>query len=191
MVPAVSESMCSHVVASATGVVVRKMGLPVNETLASGSFFAPQWDAVVGYGVSSVLDSFLGDNEPKADLRAARTAPVTFRQRAYPNGTVFEWTSAMMISTAAFPATGALPVPVAPIRLEPVGPRLVAVRQFNTSEFPSEADFAAACGGISPDTLPRGYAVDSNSAWTPTYALYSAEESSPYTNECWVEVVAS
>lgn len=189
--PAVSESMCSNVVTSKGDVTVREMGLPVNETLVSGSFSAPQWDVVVGYGVSSVLDFFLGDNVQKKVFLSARTSPVTFRQRSFPNGTVYEWTSAMMVSTAAFPDPSDIPVPIDPIKLEPVGSRIVAVRQFKTSKFPSELDFTTACGGISAKTLPSGYSIDLSSRWSPTWAIYSGEEAPLYECECWVEVVAN
>ena len=186
--------MCSHEVArsSSSGVAVRKVGLPAAETLVSSSFSAPQWDVVVGYGVSSVLDYFVsGDNVPHMDLRSARTTPITFRQQAFPNGTVSEWTSAMMVSTAAYPNVAAIPAPIVPIHLEPVGARLVAVVQFSTDRFPSEANFSAACAGITADTLPAGYAIDATSAWSPTYALYSAEESPVYENECWLAVLSN
>lgn len=189
--PAVAESMCSRVVATKGDVDVREMGLPANETLVAGSFYAPQWPVAVGYGVSSVLDFFLGDNTEKKVFVGARTTPVTFRQRRYPNGTVYEWTSAMMVSTAAFPDAAAIPTPIDPLKLEPVGSRLVAVRQFNASELPSELDFAAACGGITASTLPAGYAVDAGSRWSPTWAFYSVKEAPVYECECWVEVVAS
>ena len=45
--PAVPESMCSRQVATSSEVKVREMGLPVNETLVSSTFFAPQWDVVL------------------------------------------------------------------------------------------------------------------------------------------------
>jgi hypothetical protein len=189
--PAVAESMCSRVVATRGDVAVREMGLPANETLVAGSFSASQWPVVVGYGVSSVLDFFLGDNTQKKVFVGARTTPVTFRQRHFPNGTVYEWTSAMMVSTAAFPDAAAIPTPIDPLKLEPVDSRLVAVRQFNTSAFPSELDFTAACGGITASTLPAGYAVDANSPWSPTWAFYSGEGAPVYECECWVEVVAN
>ena len=134
------------------------------------------------------IDYFLGDNVPGTNIPTARTAPFTFRQRAFPNGTVYEWTSAMMVSTVAFPDPSALPTPVAPIKLETVGARLVAARQFSTSSFPTEQDFVAACAGISADTLPAGFAVDEKSAWSPTYVFYNAESSTAWESECWVEV---
>jgi hypothetical protein len=192
--PAVAESMCSHEVARRGDVAVRNMGLPASETLAAGSFFAPQWPEVMGFGVSSVLDFFLGDNVRHATILGARTTPITFRQRRFPNGTVFEWTSAMMVSTAVFPAASAIPGAVDPIKLEPVGSRLVAARYLRTSDFPSEDDFDAACAGITADTLPMGYAVNSSSAWSPTFALYSAEGGNGagfYESECWLEVATS
>jgi hypothetical protein len=183
--------MCSQTLATKGAVSVRAIGLPAAETLVSSAFFAPQWEVVVGYGVRSLLDYFQGDNAPKRTFLSARTTPITFRQRSYPNGTVYEWTSAIMVSTAAFPDAAALPEPIDPLKLEPVGSRLVAVRQFSTPSFPSQADCAAACGGVTQDTLPPGYTIDSNSTWSPTYALYSRENSPVYENECWVEVVAA
>ena len=182
--------MCSQELKRRGYVTVRDMGLPPAATLVASTFSASQWDVVVGYGVSSVIDYFTGDNAPKRTFLSARTTPITFRQRSFPNGTVYEWTSAMMVSTAAFPNAAALPEPIDPLKLEPVGFRLVAVRQFNTPHFPSQADCAAACEGITPDTLPPGYMINSTSTWSPTYAFYSSENSHLYENECWVEVVA-
>lgn len=182
--------MCSRVVSSSGAVSVREMGLPASETLVSGSYFAPQWVVAIGYGVSSVLDFFLGDNAQKVDISSARTTPVTLRQQRFPNGTVFQWTSAMMVSTAAYPSKTTIPEPVDPIKFESVGSRLVAVVQFNTTgRFPSESDFDDACAGISSQTLPSGYAIDSTSAWSPTYAFYSGEEAPVNECECWMEVV--
>ncbi len=66
----------------------------------------------------------------------------------------------------------------------------MAVRQFTTPLFPTQADCAAACAGITPDTLPPGYTIDYNSTWTPTYAFYSSESSPAHESECWLEVVA-
>lgn len=188
--PAVPESMCSREVARSGGIAVREMGLPAAETLVAGSFEAPQWGVVIDYGVRSVLDYFAGDNAQGRELPGARTTPVTFRQRAYPNGTVYEWTSAMMASTAQFPDPAALPAGIVPLRLERVGRRLIAAVQFTTAALPSQLDFAAACGGITPGALPPGYAPNASSPWTPTYAIYSAEKSPAYECECWVEVSA-
>ena len=71
-----------------------------------------------------------------------------------------------------------------------VGPQTPQV----PSQWHWQADCDAACGGITPDTLPAGlppgYTIDSNSTWSPTYAFYSSENSPIYENECWVEVVA-
>ena len=188
--PAVGESMCSRAAAARGDVTVREMGLPAAETLVVSAFSAPQWDVVIGYGVSSLIDFFQGDNSESKKFPEARTAPITFRQRAYANGSVYEWVSGMMISTVSFPQPSAIPRAVVPLALEAVGHRLVAARQFSTAgRFPTEAEFAAACGAISAATLPRGYAVNATSPWTPTFVLYSAENSAVYENECWVEVV--
>jgi hypothetical protein len=189
--PAVAECMCSREAARRGDVAVREVGLPAAATLVVSAFSAPQWDVVIGYGVTSLLDFFAGDNARKAQLPGARTAPISFRQRALPNGTVTQWTSGMLVSTAAFPAPASIPAPVDPLALEAVGHRLVAVRQFDTpGRFPTQAEFAAACAGISADSLPSGYAINTTSEWTPTYLLYSAESSPVYESECWVEVTA-
>ena len=95
----------------------------------------------------------------------------------------------MMVSTAAFPDAAAIPTPIDPLHLETVGARFVAVRQVNVSaDFPTLQDFAAACGGIAPATLPTGYAIDTGSHWSPTFAIYSAESAPTYNCECWIEV---
>ena len=189
--PAVAESMCSRDLAVRGDVTVREMGLPANETLIASAFFAPDWPVVVGYAVSSVIDYFLGDNAPSKKIPAARTTPFTLRQRHFPNGTVYEWTGSMMVSTVVFPSASSIPAPVIPDRLEPVASRLVAVRQFNTTTVPSELDFVTACAGISPETLPSGYTIDATSHWSPTLAIYSGQESALFENECWFEVIVT
>lgn len=70
--PAVTESMCSREVARRGDVTVREMGQPASEMLVSSAFSAPQWDEIVGYGVSSVLDYFLGDNVPNQQKYSER-----------------------------------------------------------------------------------------------------------------------
>jgi hypothetical protein len=183
--------MCQRELAAGSEVSVREMGLPANETLVSGSFFAPQWAVAVGYGVSSLIDYFEGDNALHSKFPSARTTPVTFRQKHYPNGTVYEWTSSMMVSTAAFPDPSALPAPVDPLRLEPVGSRLVAVRQFFTVDLPSQLEVATLCDEINAGTVPHGYAIVEDSPWSPTYAIYSGKDSQLYASECWKEVVVA
>jgi hypothetical protein len=96
-----------------------------------------------------------------------------------------------MVSTAAFPDPTLLPAPVIPLRLEPVGSRLVAVRQFFTASFPSELELTTLCDEINPGTVPHGYKIVEDSPWSPTYAFYSAEVSQLYESECWREVVVA
>jgi len=97
----------------------------------------------------------------------------------------------MMVSTAAFPDSSKIPAPAAglpPIQLERVGRRRVAVVQFNTTKFPGQADFDAACGQLAAGPLPRGYVLNMTSSWSPTVVLYSGLLSKLFNNECWMEV---
>jgi len=61
--------------------------------------------------------------------------------------------------------------------------------QFNTTAPPVEADFDAACFRLLNGRLPKGYAFDMASSWSPTYVIYNGEAATYFTSECWAEVV--
>lgn len=95
----------------------------------------------------------------------------------------------MMVSTADFPDSAAIPGVQLPLRLEPVGLRSIAVAQFNTTSPAVEADFISAWDALRFGQLPKGYALNLTSDWSPTYVLYGGQDALFFTNEVWAEVV--
>ena len=172
--------MCSRPVAQAGSVVVREIGLPVNATVAIARVDGPVFYQVLAVGIQTLLGYFKASG-----ILGARTTPITARNVGDFNLT---WVIGMMVSTAAFPDATAIPQPSLPVELEQVGQRSVAVIQFNTTGLPVDADFEAACGQLLDSPLPKGYAFNMSSSWSPTYVLYSGEVSAYFTSECWVEV---
>jgi hypothetical protein len=184
--PAVAESMCSHVVAHAGDVVVREYGLPASATLVTAHVDSTDFYDALTVGVQQILQYFGGDNAQSANIVSSRTTPITMRDLRDNNIT---YIIGMMVSTANFPNNATVPAPFLPVMLENVGARSIAALQFNTSQPPVEADFAAACGRLLAGPLPKGYSFDAASSWTPTYVLYNGEAALFFTNECWAEVV--
>ena len=66
---------------------------------------------------------------------------------------------------------------------------LIAVFQFNTTGFPYIENCQEACGAIQNSTLPKGYAINTSSAWTPAYVFYNGQADVNYTSECWMAVM--
>jgi len=179
--PAVSESMCSNQIAVMGDLIIRQIGLPEAATIVqihgdTGVF----WE-VLSFGIQQILDYFTGNK-----ILDSRTTPITIRNL---NDNNFTWLVGMMISTANFPDNATIPQANLPIQLENIGLRTLAVIQFNTSSLPLQDDFNAACDKLFASPLPKGYKFDLTSTWSPTFALYNAEVSTYYTNECWAEIL--
>lgn len=186
--PAVAESMCSLELARAGDVVVREIGLPASATLVTVPVLGPAFYDDVAAGVEMLLQYFGGANSESKDILSARTTPITARNLGDKN---FSWLVSMMVSTAAFPDNATIPQPSLPVRFENVGTRSVAALQFNTTAPPVEADFDAACGSLLSSRLPKGYAFDEASSWTPAYVFFTGQFASFFTSECWAEVTKS
>jgi len=187
-VPAVPESMCSLAVALAGDIVVREIGLPASAALATVPVDGPDFYDDLAAGVNILLQYFGGENSENKNILSARTTPITVRNLGDKN---FSYLVSMMVSTADFPDNSTIPLPSLPVRLENVGARSVAALQFNTTDPPVEADFAAACGSLLSSRLPKGYTFDASSSWTPTYVFFSGAFASYFTSECWAEVTLS
>jgi hypothetical protein len=183
--PAVAESMCSLAVASAGDIVVREIGLPASATLSSTSVIGSGTYGDIATGVELLLQYFGGQNSANKDILSARTTPITARNLGDQN---FSWFVSMMVSTAEYPDNSTIPQPSLPVRLENVGSRSIAALQFNTTVPPVAEDFAAACGSLLSSRLPKGYAFNEASSWTPTYVFFSSQFASFFTSECWAEV---
>ena len=186
--PAVAESMCSHVVARAGDTVVREYGLPASATLARAEVISTVYYDALATGVEQLLHYFGGQNAAGKNFLSARTTPITVRNL---NDNNLTYVVSMMVSTAAFPDSAAIPQPSLPVRLESVGRRSIATLQFNTTSPPVEADFDAACGRLLSGGLPKGYAFNLSSSWSPTYVLYNGQAATFFTSECWAEVTAA
>ena len=184
-VPAVPESMCSLEVAHAGDIVVREIGLPASAALVSCPVDGPDGYDDIATGVEQLIDYFVGENSANKNILSARTTPITARNLGDRN---FSWRVSMMVSTAEYPDNTTIPAPSLPVRLENVGARYIAALQFNTTDPPVQADFSAACGSLLASRLPKGYAFDEASDWTPTFAYYSSQFASFFTSECWAEV---
>lgn len=179
--PAVPESMCSNEVARRGAIVVREYGLPAAATLAQVRVDDQVFAQARLFGTQLLLEYFVKENH-----NIGRTVPISVRNLGDRNTT---WLVGMMVSTAQYPDSGDIPAPSQPVELEPVGLRTLAAVQFNTSSLPAVEDYDRACGRLLAGPLPKGYAVNKTSSWTPTYVVYSGEGSTSYTSECWAEVV--
>jgi len=184
--PAEYESMCTkELYKEPNDVIIREFGLPLNETLVTVSYGAPQWPVIAAYGITQILDYFSGENnEEKKNILDARTSPYTLR----PSDNYTNWIAGLMVSTSEFYDNTTLPTPIDPVILENVGFRYLAVFQFNTSIFPALMEFQNCESNLTSRSLPTGFSINYNSSWTPTYAIYNGETAKKYTNECWVEV---
>ena len=187
-VPAVSESVCSLEVAHAGDVVIREIGLPASATLVTSPVDGPDFYDDLAAGVELLLQYFGGENSANKNILSARTTPITARNLGDKN---FSWLVSMMVSTADYPDNTTIPQPSLPVRFENVGARSIAALQFNTTQPPVEADFAAACGRLLSSRLPKTYTFDEASSWTPTYVFYSGQFASFFSSECWAEVTKS
>ena len=186
--PAVAESMCFHAVAHSGDVDVRQIGLPASATLARAEVISTVYYDALATGVAQLLQYFGGQNSAGRSFLSARTAPITVRNL---NDNNLTYVVSMMVSTAAFPDSAAIPQPSLPVKLESVGLRSIAALQFNTTSPPVEADFDAACGRLLSGSLPKGYTFDLASSWSPTYVLYNGQAATFFTSECWAEVTKS
>jgi hypothetical protein len=188
IIPAVAESMCSTVVVpgNAEGVAVRSYGVPASEVLVTD--FTPSnfaYGEVLSISVSNIFYYLELANSANRSFLEDRTVPITVR----PPG-ADGWLVSMMVSTAAFPDPAKVPTPNNfEMHLESVGARLVAAFAFNTTALPSEAEFKAACEKARTGK-PAQYTVVEG-LWTPTYVLYSPQNATLWTSECWIEVKPS
>jgi hypothetical protein len=180
--------MCSHVLARAGDIVVREYGLPASATLARAEVISTVYYDALVTGVTQLLQYFGGQNSAGRSFLDARTTPITVRNL---NDNNITYVISMMVSTADFPDSAAIPQPSLPVKLESVGLRRIAAVHFNTTSPPVEADFDAACERLLSGSLPKGYAFDAASSWTPTYVLYNGEAATYFTSECWAEVTAT
>lgn len=189
--PAVNESMCSNQVATAPyGIIVREIGLPVNETLITASAGGSYLSAVPA-AIGTIFSYFSGSNDEQRTITSATTVPFLI----FPPGPYApvptEFTVSMMISTAQFPDSFLIPHPNPGAgSLKSVGNRFVVAFQFTTpGRLPYQAEFEEACGAILGSALPTGFIMNNVSQWSPTWVLYNAQAyTGNWTNECWMEV---
>lgn len=188
MSPARNESMCFlPITSTADEIYIREMGIPMNETLVETIVTLKDWTVVVNFGVAQIINYFSVANSEKKSILESRTVPISIRPKVDPttNETV-SFTVGMMVSTAKYPNPNTIPKP-SYISLANVGKRIIAVKQFTSATLPTEYEFKKTCQAIQTG-LPVGYTIDTNSAWSPTYAIYNGQDAKEFTNECWYEV---
>ncbi len=177
LLKAVNESMCSNQVAAAPfGILVRQIGLPVNETLVVATAAGTYFNAVPA-AVATIFSYFGGANDEQRVITSATTVPLVI----FPPGPFapsrYAWSVGMMISTVQFPDKFLIPNPnPGSGTLQTVGDKYIVAFQFTTpGRLPYQAEFEEACDAILGSALPPGYAVNNVSQWSPTYVIYNAQ----------------
>ena len=188
ILPVINESLCytEIVPTNPSGVSIRQYGFPSNATFATGAGSGPFINGVQG-GIASVLTYFSGANDEQRNILTARTTPFA----VIPPKSGATYIVNMQISPSLFPDDFLIPRPNPPVHLSKVSDNigLIAVFQFNTTGFPYIENCQEACGAIQNSTLPKGYAINTSSAWTPAYVFYNGQADVNYTSECWMAVM--
>jgi hypothetical protein len=191
VVPILNESLCFDVLAptDASGVTVRLYGFPANASFvsspASGAYLA-----AVPASITGVLNFYSGQNDEQRNILSSRTVPFAITPpKAGVSGT---WVAYNQVSPAQFPDDFKIPRPnPGPTKVSLVSSNInmMASFQFNTTGMPYLEDFQEACGVIQNSTLPSGYAVNTTSAFSPTYVFYNGMSDANFTCECWMAVM--
>ena len=189
IVPVVNESLCYTQVVpkNPSGVEIRQYGFPANATFvtATGS---GAWPNGLQSGIASILSYFSGANDEQRTFLQARTVPFA----VIPPKSGVAYTVSMQVSPAQFPDDFLIPRPNRPVTTSLVSDNIgpIAVFAFNTTGFPYLENVQEACGVIQNSTLPSGWAVNTSSAWSPTYVFYNGQADANFTSECWMAVYA-
>ena len=187
IVPVVNESLCFTELAptNPSGVSIRQYGFPANATFVT-AVGGGAWPTGIQSGIASVLSYFSGANDEQRNIMSARTTPFA----VIPPKAGNSYTVNMQVSPSQFPDDFLIPRPNPPVRtslvVNNIGP--IAVFQFNTSGFPYLENCEEACGVIQNSTLPAGWAVNTTSAWSPTFVFYNGQADVNFTSECWMAV---
>jgi hypothetical protein len=188
IVPVLNESLCFTEVVpkNPSGIEIRQYGFPINATFVTGVGSGPFINGVQG-GIASVLTYFSGANDEQRNILSARTTPFA----VIPPRSGATYVVNMQVSPSQFPDDFLIPRPNPPVRMSRVADNigLIAVFQFNTTGFPYLENCQEACGVIQNSTLPSGYAINTTSAWSPTYVFYNGQNDANYTSECWMAVM--
>jgi len=187
IVPVVNESLCftELVPVNPSGVSVRQYGIPANATFVS-AVAGGVWPSGVQSGIASILSYFTGANDEQRNIAAARTTPFA----VIPPKAGNTYATYMQVSPAQFPDDFLIPRPNPPVKTSLVSDNIgpIAVFQFNTTGFPYLENCEEACGVIQNSTLPAGWAVNTSSAWSPTFVFYNGQADANFTSECWMAV---
>jgi hypothetical protein len=201
------ESPCFSVAATLPGgVAVRVYDAAVDNgaTLVSANVSAAEqpWQNGLEIAANYMFDYFTGMGNAKgANLTAYLTAPLMFRPARGTSPASPPWFVDMVLQPSAWGPKSRPPGPARGfVQLEQPWARLqVAVLHRSFKGPPGEAQFEAcdaALRGVVADPS-SGYAVDTASPHTPTYAFYFPRDDEPpfppgpYDIECWVAVVAA
>jgi hypothetical protein len=188
IVPALPEGLCyvEQVPTNPSGISIRAYGTtPTNASLVSAPGGGAYLQAVQG-SIANALNYFAGQNDEQRNILPARIVPfaITPRSGAY--------VAHIGISPEQFPDNFLIPRPVVPsvtVTLVSANLGLIAAFQFNTTGFPYLENFQEACGAIQNSTLPRGYGIDANHPFSPTYVFYNGMNAADFQCECWMAVV--
>ena len=120
-------------------------------------------------------------NDEQRTFLQARTVPFA----VIPPKSGVAYTVSMQVSPAQFPDNFLIPRPNRPVTTSLVSDNIgpIAVFAFNTTGFPYLENVQEACGVIQNSTLPSGWAVNTSSAWSPTYVFYNGQADANFTSE--------
>lgn len=189
IVPVINESLCYTQVVpkNPSGVEIRQYGFPANATFVTSTGNGA-WPTGLQGGIASILTYFSGANDEQRTFLQARTVPFA----VIPPRAGNFYTVSMQVSPSQFPDDFLIPRPNRPVTTSLVSQNIgpIAVFQFNTTGFPYLENVQEACGVIQNSTLPSGWAVNTSSAWSPTYVFYNGQADANFTSECWMAVYA-
>lgn len=190
VVPVLPEGLCYDelVPTNPSGISIREYGGGnPNATFVSGVGAGGYINGVPS-SIAAVLNYFAGANDEQRNILTARTVPFAIIP---PGRGSNYWVAHIQVSPTQFPDSFLIPRPNPGATLSRVIDNidLIAVFAFNTTGLPYVENFEEACGVIQNSTLPAGYAINTTSAWSPTYVFYNGQNSADFQSECWMAVM--
>lgn len=190
IVPVLPEGLCYTTVVptnKASGISIRQYGVtPTNASLVSAPGGGAYLQAVPA-SIANALNYFSGQNDEQRNILAARIVPIAITV----SGPYYA--AHIGISPEQFPDDFLIPrpLPSTGVTVTRVSANIdtIAAFQFNTTGLPYLENFEEACGAIQNSTLPAGWAINTTSAWSPTYVFYNGMAAADFTSECWMAVM--
>ena len=138
--------------------------------------------------IANALEYFSGQNDQQRSILPARIVPFAISPSSA--GRPY-FVAHIGISPEMFPDDFLIPRPIQPgVTVTRVSDNLglIAAFQFNTTGMPYVENFEEACGGINDSNLPKGYAINTTSMFSPSYVFYNGMNAAEFTCECWMAV---